>query len=145
MVQALSCYSPNWNKSVQVSLRWVEKRGEKETEVFEQVKVCGLCGSDEIQAIECNRVKQTPFKAYIMRPFYRVENRLERVLNDRLPPPILIRLKKMKEYLPNHQVGHNLRPQEVFMSKFSLNDFRVDATCPKYCLDLYGICTKAED
>lgn len=108
------------------------------SKVFEEVKVYGLYGSDEIQAIESNRVKQSPFKVYLMNPFYRA-------LNYLLPSPILIRLKKIEQHFPKRQMGYKPISQETFMSKFSVNDFRVDPTCPKDCLDLYGICTKAEE
>ena len=103
--------------------------------VFPRVKVYGLCASDEIQAIECNRVRQNPFEIYIRSPFYRL-------LKLFLPSPVVVRLKEIKQHFSKPQIGYKLTPQETFMSKFCINDFRVDPSCPKDCLDLYGICTK---
>ena len=105
--------------------------------VFKEVKVYGLRDSDEIQATGYGRAKKSPFKAYIRLPVYRV-------LNHLLPVPILTRLKKIKQSFPRRQKDYQPMPQETFMSKFSLNDFRVEPTCPKDCLDLYGICRKVE-
>ena len=107
------------------------------SQAFEEVKVYGLCGSDKIQAVESNRVKQTPFKAYIVSPIYRI-------LKLSLPSPILVRLKKIRRNASRRQARSKLTLQETFVASFSLNDFRVDPNCPKNCLDLYGICTKAE-
>ena len=96
------------------------------SQVFEEVKGSGLRGSDEIEAIERNRVKQTPFKAYIVRPLYRV-------LLYHLPSPILTWLKKMKQHFSQHCAGYGPAQKETFAGRFSLSDFRIDTTCPKDC------------
>lgn len=105
--------------------------------VFEEVKVYGLCCSSEILSIERHRVKQSPFRVYIVTPFYRV-------LNSVLPRSILSYLKTIKQSLPIRKTNHQLVPEETFIARFSITDFRVDPGCPHDCLDLYGICTKAE-
>ena len=107
-------------------------------EVFERVEVYGLCGSDEIQAIERNRVKQRPFNAYIKSPVYRA-------LVYHLPSPVLIRLKKIRQRFAKRQRNYRPMSQETFESKFSVSDFSLDPSCPKDCLDLYGICVKVKD
>ena len=111
------------------------------SKVFAQVKIYGLCSSDEIQAIECNRLRQNPFEVYIMKP---IMEPIYRLLKLFLPSPIVVQLKKIKQEFPKPQIGYKLMPQETSMSKFSINDFRVDSSCPKGCLDLYGICTKEQ-
>jgi len=103
--------------------------------VFKEVEVYGLCGSNAIQATGYGQSKRSPSQVYIMYPVYRV-------LNNYLSLPLLIRLKKIKQCFPKRQKSNKLMPQETFISKFSLNDFRIETTCPKDCLDLYGICQK---
>ncbi|MBN2186933.1 MAG: class I SAM-dependent methyltransferase [Dehalococcoidia bacterium] len=105
--------------------------------VFEEVEVHGLHGSDEIQAIERNRVKQTPFEAYVERPL------CHRMLHD-LPSPILTRLKKMRQHFAECKKKGKTIPQETFTTKFLLDDFRIEQACPEDCLDLYEICTKVK-
>ncbi|MGD9117496.1 MAG: class I SAM-dependent methyltransferase [Dehalococcoidia bacterium] len=104
--------------------------------VFEEVKVYGLYGSDEIQAIARKRVKQRPLKVYIWVP-------ARRVLRSLLPPPLLTPLKKIRRRLTKRRTDYKKKSPETFVSEFSINDFRLDPGCPKDCLDLYGICTKA--
>jgi len=108
------------------------------SQVFGEVKVYGLRGSDEIQTIERNRVKQRPLRVYIIRPVYRV-------LSYLLPSSMLIRLKKVDQYLLARRKGQSSILEEALTTKFSLSDFTVDRTCPKDCLDLYGICAKAKN
>lgn len=107
------------------------------SKVFEEVKVYGLCGSEGIFSIERNRVKQTPLKVYIAGPIVR--------LIQQLPSPILAEFRRMRQRFLQRQVSHKRLPQETFRSNFSLNNFKIDRTCPKDCLDLYGICTKVKD
>lgn len=103
--------------------------------VFEEVKIYGLCGSDEIQAIERNRVKQNPFEVYIVAP-------LSQMLKRLLPFPLLVRLRK--HFITKRINGKAMRGED-FVNKFSLNDFKIDPTCPKNSLDLYGICTEVKE
>lgn len=106
--------------------------------VFTMVKVFGLCGSDEIQDIERNRLKQTPFKAYVVRPIYRM-------LIHYLPSPMRASLKRIKQRFADHHTHYKPISQDTFIARFSVNDFRLDPNCPKDCRDLYGICTKVID
>ena len=106
--------------------------------VFEGVKVFGLCASDEIQDLERHRLKQTPFKAYVVRP-------VNRIFIRHLPSPVLTRLKKIRKRFSGRRTGAESMPQETFTARFTVNDFRVDPRCPKDCRDLYGICTKVID
>jgi len=110
--------------------------------VFNEVKVYGLCASDELQATGYGRVKHTPWKtyhslwqAYILLPAYRI-------LNNLLPLSILNWLKKVKQSFSRPVKDYQPMPQETLISKYSLNDFYIEPMCPKYCLDLYGICRK---
>lgn len=105
------------------------------SKVFEEVKVYGMCSSKEILSIEKNRVKQTPFKAYVMLPCFKM-------LNSTLPSPVLFRAKRLAQSLFKSESHKKLTPQENLSSKFSVDDFTVDQNCPKDCIDLLAICTK---
>ncbi|MBI4282444.1 MAG: class I SAM-dependent methyltransferase [Chloroflexi bacterium] len=106
--------------------------------VFERVKVYGLCSSsEEILALEYQWKKHGPFRAYIVPLVLPVLSRL-------LPSSVLIQLKKMAQRLLKRPTGYELMPQEAFMGRYSLNDFRIDSACPRDCIDLYGVGTKAE-
>jgi ubiquinone/menaquinone biosynthesis C-methylase UbiE len=102
---------------------------------FDSVEVIGLCGSDEVQTIERNRVKQTPWRAYVVRPAVRA-------LVQHAPTPVLLRLKQAKSRWAPH--GHMVRASETTRTQhaLSLADFRVDASCPEDCLDLWGLSCK---
>jgi ubiquinone/menaquinone biosynthesis C-methylase UbiE len=104
--------------------------------VFGEVKVYGLYGSDEIQAMERKRLKQRPLKVYILAP-------ARRVLRSLLPSPLVTSLRKIRQRLTKRRTDYKEEPPATFVSKFSTNDFRLDPGCPKDCRDLYGICTKA--
>jgi SAM-dependent methyltransferase len=104
--------------------------------VFEEVKVYGLYGSDEIQAMELKWLKQSPLKVYILKP-------ARRVLRFLLPSPLFNHLEKIRQRLTKRRTDHKKEPTETFVNKFSVNDFRLDPGCPKDCRDIYGICTKA--
>lgn len=108
------------------------------SKAFQEVKVYGLCASEEVLSIEKNRVKQTPLKAYVVIPLYRLLQRF-------LPSSLLFRLRRTGRILLKPQKGEQGSvSQEVFTSKFSLKDFRINPDCPKDCIDLYGICKKTE-
>jgi ubiquinone/menaquinone biosynthesis C-methylase UbiE len=102
--------------------------------VFDEVKVYSLVGSEEIQFIERNRVKQNPFKVYIATPF-------KRYLKKLFPFPILFQLKKVKNSI-KFKESYAWIPDDVLESKFSVNDFRVYSGFVKDCIDLYGVCAK---
>ena len=104
--------------------------------VFGGVKISGLCGSEDVVAIEYSWRKQTPLKVYVMYPVYQI-------MGFFVPSSVLIRLKRAAHHLSRRCAGDEQMPQEVFMSKFSLSDFRIDPTCTRDCIDLYGIGNKA--
>jgi len=115
-------------------------------EVFEAPKIYGLCSSREILSIERNRVKQNPVKVYIIRPYRCLPYQLYQLLSNVSPPAIRYQLEKIRnkrrKLLRPAKPATELIPQEIFLSKFSLDDFTLDPTCPKDCLDLIAICTK---
>lgn len=105
------------------------------SKVFEEVKVHGLCSSEKILSIEKNRIKQNPFRVYLMIPSY---NMLRLIL----PPVILSLAKRLDQSLFKSESHNKLFPQETLSSKFSVDDFTVDPSCPKDSIDLLAICTK---
>lgn len=104
--------------------------------IFEEVKVCGLKGSEEIQSIERNRVKQNPLKVYIIKP-------LIPLIKKMLPRMILSRLKITKKSIVRDGKKRSLIPKDTF-KKIRISDFKVLPHCPKDCLDFYGVCKKTE-
>lgn len=102
------------------------------SQVFEDVKVYCLRGSEEIQYIERNRVKQNPLRVYIISP-------LTPLLKKILPSSFW--LSKVKNP-PEFKKTYSQLSDKGFVNEFSVNDFRVDQNCAKDCLDLYGICAK---
>jgi len=104
--------------------------------VFEEVKVYGLKGSEEIQSIERNRVKQRPLNVYVIKP-------LIPSIRKMLPRMILSQLKRMKRSIVRDRKKRSLIPKETF-KKIRINDFKVLPYCPEDCLDFYGICKKTE-
>ena len=104
------------------------------SDVFEEVKVYSLKGSEEIQLIERNRVKQNPLKVYIIKP-------LIPLIKKMLPYSILFRLKIVKKSIVRDEKKHSLIPKETF-KKIRISDFKVLPYCPKDCLDFYGVCKK---
>jgi len=105
-------------------------------EIFEEVKVYGLYGSEEIQANVRNGLKQSPFKVYIQGPIYRL-------ILYHFPSPVVSWLKRVRQHFVKIQTQQKTMPQKTFAHTLSLGDFRIDPTCPEDSLDLYGVCTKA--
>jgi ubiquinone/menaquinone biosynthesis C-methylase UbiE len=101
--------------------------------IFEEVKVYGLKGSEEIQSIERNRVKQNPFNVYVIRPLIPLSRRM-------LPYRILFQLKRMKKSVVRDRKKH--RSISKSGKKIRIDDFKLLSDCPKDCLDFYGICKK---
>ncbi|OGO03259.1 MAG: hypothetical protein A2Y72_01000 [Chloroflexi bacterium RBG_13_53_26] len=104
--------------------------------VFGQVKISGLCGSEDIVAIEYGWRKQTLLRVYVMYPIYRIMGFIA-------SSSMLIRLRRVAQRLLRRYASHEQMPQEIFVRKFSLSDFRIDSTCTRDCIDLYGIGNKA--
>jgi len=105
-------------------------------DVFKEVKVYGLKGSEEIQSIERNRVKQNPLKVYVIKPLFSLIKKM-------LPPMILSRLKRIKKSIVRDGKKRSLIPKDMF-NKIRISDFKVLSYCPSDCLDLYGICKRSE-
>jgi hypothetical protein len=64
---------------------------------------------------------------------------------NHLPSPVVIRLKKIRQCSAKRGTDYKPVPQETLVSKFAVNAFRVDPSCLKDCLDLYGICVRVKD
>jgi len=103
--------------------------------VFENVKVYGLSASEEVLYIERARVKQDPFKVYVTSP-------LSRLLKVVLPSVLLVQLKEVGKRFISSKRSQNPIQQKDFLTKFSLEDFKVDSRCPDDCLDILGVCKK---
>lgn len=104
--------------------------------VFEEVKVYGLKGSEEIQSIERNRVKQKPLNVYVVSPLIPL---VEKVL----PQVTLRQLKRMKKSVARNKNTHKPIPHGKF-DNIRMSDFKVLPYCPEDCLDFYGVCKKIE-
>lgn len=105
--------------------------------VFKEVNVYGLCGTEEILDVESNRVKQDPYRVYLLTPFHRI-------LNSILPPFILHQLRKIKRLYPNNRIKVKHRSTRQNFNDYSIKDFTVDINHPQDWIDLLGICKKCE-
>ncbi|MFH1160287.1 MAG: class I SAM-dependent methyltransferase [bacterium] len=131
-VHRLLPFQKPWNPEHirEYSLRRLNK---ELTPVFKKVKIMGVYGTDEINAIECKRVRQTPFKAWVYQPG-------KRALRVVLPTSVVSFLRSLKrkafsrsKIVPGSTVGVDL------LSKYSLDDFTVEDSVDK-CLDFLAIC-----
>ena len=104
--------------------------------VFEEVKVYGLKGSEEIQTIERNRVKQKPLNVYVI-------SQLIPLMEKTLPHMILCKLKRVKNSFVRDRNKCNLVSEKKFKN-IRISDFKTLSYCPKDCLDFYGVCKKTE-
>lgn len=103
--------------------------------VFDDVKICGIRGTQEVTSIHRRRWKQSPFTVYIALPLSK--------LISIFPPAISIPLKKTgRGFLQSKNIRDNKAQPQDFSSIFSLNDFRISSSPSKDWLDLYGICKK---
>lgn len=95
--------------------------------VSSNVKIFGLRGTKETQAIEEKRVKQNPLKVYIICP-----------LSQYIPSFVktqIIPVMKSKQQKNNNSF--------VEIEKYSINDFIIDQNCLDRCLNFVGIATKS--
>jgi SAM-dependent methyltransferase len=106
--------------------------------VFEDVRVYGLSASKEALSVERARVKQDPLKVYIISPLYRL-------IKTILPSAFSVRLKEVGKRFISSKISQNSIQKEDFLTKYSLEDFKVDSSCPDDCLDLLGVCKKNID
>jgi len=103
--------------------------------VFENVRVYGLKGSEEIQSIERSRMKQDPFEFYVIRPLLFFKKKM-------LPHTIVPHFfKKMRRPVHDQRKKHRSIPTKI-TKKIQINDFKVSPYCFGDCLDFYGVCQK---
>lgn len=102
--------------------------------VFEDFKIYSLRGSETMEYIERNRVRQNPFLVYIVAP-------LSPLVRKLLPSSSLSRLSNARNSL-KFRKNYPLIPNESFVDRFSVDDFKVDENCAKRSLDIFGICVK---
>jgi ubiquinone/menaquinone biosynthesis C-methylase UbiE len=105
--------------------------------VFENVKVYGLKGSEEIQSIERNRVKQNPFEVYVIKLLIFLAKKM-------LPPIIASHFRKVRRSLRNQMKESRSISNEI-TKRIRISDFKVLSYCPKDCLDFYGACQKLQE
>jgi len=98
--------------------------------MFSDVKIWGICGNDEIQKIEIERVKQI-LRINSLDPF-----NLRRLIPESLKPKAISLLKKMAR---RNQESENNR---TFLDKYKIKDFSITKNHLENSLDLLGICTK---
>jgi len=113
-----------------------EGLGKVLTKVFDQVELYGLEGTEEIQSIERNRVRQSPVLIYTTLPLT--------LIMDRLPSlRVFSKLKKAVVDLYKSRRIINRFQTRTFVEKFSVNDFKVNSNCTKNCIDIYAVCYNA--
>ncbi|MEA1936442.1 MAG: hypothetical protein U9M96_06470 [Thermodesulfobacteriota bacterium] len=98
--------------------------------IFSDVKIWGICGNDEIQKIEIERVEQI-LRINSLDPFS-----LRRLIPESLKPKAISLLKKMTR---RNQESENNR---TFLDKYKIKDFSITKNHLENSLDLLGICTK---
>ncbi len=103
--------------------------------VFNKVEILGVYGTDEINAIEYNRVRQSPLKVYIYRPGIRL-------LKILLPSAVIKFFESIKQKLLIKKTNVTTSVSKPdFLSEYSLDDFTVGNKLDK-CLDFLAVCYK---
>ena len=97
---------------------------------FSDVTLWGICGSEKVQKIEMERVRQI-LRISSFDPLY-----LRNLIPEQFKPKIISALKKI--------VGRNRRSKndKDFLQKYTLKDFYITKNDVENSLDLLGICTK---
>jgi hypothetical protein len=107
---------------------------------FEEVKVYGLKGSEEIQSIVRNQLKQNAFMIYIVIAIAVIKP-MAPLIKKILPSAILFQIKKIRETVRKKE--ERTAPITIkVIERPRISDFKISSNCPKDCLDLYGICKK---
>ncbi len=101
--------------------------------VFEKVEILGVYGTEEINAIERGRVKQSPTRVYMYGPAIRA-------LKAVLPASIISKLRKRAPQAPPYQAPRNALDPGVLRG-YSLEDFTVGPDLLQ-CLDFLAIVQK---
>ncbi len=103
--------------------------------VFKKVKVLGVYGTDEINSIEYNRVKQTLLRAYAYNP-------AKKLLKAVLPRRVIESLGSLKRNIFSQVKNVSGSVLELDLpSKYSLEGFTVGNNVD-ICLDFFAICHK---
>lgn len=96
--------------------------------IFSEVDFKGIYGTQEVNQIEFNRVKQNPLRVYLLNP-------LKKLASHILPSSIIKYLKQEKNQISTHNSGVNS------ISKYGINDFSVGKDI-RHCLDFLAVCRK---
>jgi len=105
--------------------------------VFSSVEIYGLFGTEEIQAIEKERVKQKPLNVYVKHPLYSLLKTLS---------PSLVELAKNFTSSKKKGKTTSIKTNDsLLIDKYSLSDFKVSQGDLKECLDFYCVCIKGGD
>jgi 2-polyprenyl-3-methyl-5-hydroxy-6-metoxy-1,4-benzoquinol methylase len=127
-----------WNKQ---HLREYSSRSIRKTltPIFNKIELKGIYGVEEINKIEINRVKQSPFKVYIYHPVLKI-------LNIVLPDSFYSFLRSYKHEVFSGKTlkdehHKDLTTDRNLPTKYSLDDFTVGGKAGE-SLDLLAICYK---
>ena len=109
--------------------------------VFPKVEILGIYGTDEINQIEYNRVKQRPFMAYIFGPAKKyLQAPIEEVLKSILPASVEAYFKSLRQQ--RACTVNQTKPLDVnLLNQYSLDNFSVGRNFKK-SLDFIALCKK---
>lgn len=100
---------------------------------FFDVKVWGICGNEEIQRIELDRLK-LKLKIVSFDPF-----NLRNLIPKQISPIIIRTIEKISRMFSKKQ---NIKANEDFFKKYQLNNYYIEKINVNDSLDLLGICKK---
>lgn len=111
-------------------------------DVFEEVKVYGLKGSEQIQSIVQNQLKQSPLTVYIIIA-RAITKPITPLIRKILPYMIISQIEKMRATFRSK--GEKITSiTNKTTERVQVSNFEILAHCPKDCLDLYGVCKKTK-
>jgi ubiquinone/menaquinone biosynthesis C-methylase UbiE len=108
--------------------------------VFEEVEVYGLKGSEEIQSIVRNQLKQNAFMIYVVIAIA-VIRPITPLIKKILPSTSLFQIRKINKTARNKEERTAPIINKV-TERLQIGDFKLMPNCPKDCLDIYGVCKK---
>lgn len=97
---------------------------------FDDLEVCGVCGSEKIFKIESSRVKQSYLMVYLLGPLNNLITKKMIKLGFR---------DEVKSFSSKKDFIQKTLSEEEF-KKFSVNDFKISKNCPRESLDLIAVC-----
>ena len=97
------------------------------------MKVWGICGNEEIQRIELDRLK-LKLKIVSFDPF-----NLRNLIPKQISPIIIRTIEKISRMFSKKQ---NIKANEDFFKKYQLNNYYIEKINVNDSLDLLGICKK---